>query len=105
MPALSVLLQPERVIEVDGTDREQVLRALAEAVDEPNGDVEALVAALREREALNSTGFGNAVAMPHVRLATTRKFHVVLARSRQGVDFDAIDGAPVRLFMLVVGPE
>ena len=40
MPALSVLLQPERVIEVDGTDREQVLRALAEAVDDPGCEVE-----------------------------------------------------------------
>ena len=105
MPALSVLLQPERVIEVDGTDREQVLRALAEAVDDPGCEVEALVTALRDREALSSTGFGSGVAMPHARLATTRKFHVVLARAHQGVAFDAIDGEPVRLFMLVVGPE
>ena len=105
MPALSVLLQPERVIEIEGTDREQVLRALAEAVDAPHGDVEALLTALREREALSSTGFGNGVAMPHARLASTRKFHVVLARARPGGDFDAIDGEPVRLFMLVVGPE
>lgn len=105
MAALSVLLQPERVIELDVSDRPRVLRALAEATEDPGCEVEALVQALTEREALSSTGFGGGVAMPHARLSSTRKFHVVLARTRTGVEFGAIDEQPVRLFMLVVGPE
>jgi PTS system nitrogen regulatory IIA component len=106
MPALSVLLQPDYVIELDSVDRDSVLRGLSQAAVTDGGlDATELEVALREREELSSTGFGGSVAMPHVRLPSTRRFHVVLARTHEGVEFGAIDGRPVRLFMLVVGPE
>jgi len=106
MAALSVLLRPERVLELDSVDRDDVLRELSQAaVDGGSVDADLLQGVLREREELSSTGFGGAVAMPHARLSSTRNFHVVLARTREGIEFGAIDGRPVRLFMLVVGPE
>jgi nitrogen PTS system EIIA component len=64
-----------------------------------------LLAAIKEREKLVSTGFGGGVAMPHVRLAGVRKFFTALGRTRAGIDFNAADGKPVHLLLLVVGPE
>lgn len=75
------------------------------AAEEPAVGLDALVAALLARERLASTGFGGGLAMPHVRLAGIRGHHAVLGRVRAGLPFDALDGAPVHLLLLIVGPD
>lgn len=105
MPALSLLLQPEHVIDIDSGDRDEVLRALVSVVAREAGvDADALLRAVREREALCSTGFGEGLAMPHVRFPGLRSHHVVLGRTRPGIPFEALDGQPVHLLLLVAGP-
>jgi len=106
MPSLSVTVGAEQVLDLADTDRDGVLRALVEAAARDAGvDAEALLAAVHEREALSSTGFGGGVAMPHVRFPGVKRFHTVLGRVRRGVEFAALDEQPVRLFLLIVGPE
>ena len=106
MASLYLTLTPEQVIEVDGEDRDVVLRALSHhAASRAGLDAGQLFQAVLEREQLASTGFGEGLAMPHVRLPAAREFHTVLARTRVGVEFSAIDGNPVRLLLLVIGPE
>lgn len=106
MPALSVLLRPELVFDIEAADREGALGELSARVGEvADLDTDELLRAVLEREELCSTGFGNGVAMPHVRLTAARQFHVALGRVRQGVEFGAVDGLPVQLLLLIVGPE
>ncbi len=107
MASLSLLLTPERVLDLAVTEADPALRALAAAVAGGGSglDLERLHAAILEREALASTGFGGGLAMPHVRLPEARRFELALCRARAGVPFAALDGAPVRLALLVVGPE
>lgn len=106
MASLSLLLPQERVLELDTADREAALGALVEAVARDSGlEPATLLAAVLEREALASTGFGGGLAMPHVRLPKVRRFELALGRTRAGVAFDALDGAPVHLLLLIVGPE
>ncbi len=65
----------------------------------------ALIAALREREELHSTGIGDGVAFPHARTALSGLVSrpvIVFGRHAQGIPFGAIDGRPVRLFFLLV---
>jgi len=45
------------------------------------------------------------VAIPHGRIADGAKIRGVLGISREGVDFNAADGAPVHILMLIVTPE
>jgi mannitol/fructose-specific phosphotransferase system IIA component (Ntr-type) len=52
-----------------------------------------------------STGIGFGVAIPHARSAAVRELTMVAGVSPTPVPFDAIDGEPVRLFFLIVGPE
>ncbi|HTK70462.1 MAG TPA: PTS sugar transporter subunit IIA [Candidatus Eisenbacteria bacterium] len=59
---------------------------------------------LREREALGSTGVGKGIAVPHARSTLIAERAVVVARSRKGIDFEAVDGEPVHLLFLVVAP-
>jgi nitrogen PTS system EIIA component len=75
-------------------------RAAAELKLEP-----ALVSELiLKREELGSTGTGNGIAIPHARLPELTKPYGVLARLRKGLDFAAIDDAPVDLVFLLLLP-
>lgn len=57
-----------------------------------------------EREALGSTALGRGLAVPHCKLAGLDRPWLVVGVHRQGVDFGAPDGLPVRVFMAVVSP-
>jgi PTS system nitrogen regulatory IIA component len=72
---------------------------------EPQIDSERLHEVLLEREALQSTGIGDGIAIPHGKVAGLDRLVATFARSVEGVDFESIDGQPTHhLFMLVV-PE
>jgi nitrogen PTS system EIIA component len=57
---------------------------------------------LVQREELGSTAIGDGVAIPHCKLKGVKGPLLVLGISRQGVDFDSLDGKPSYLFFLVV---
>jgi mannitol/fructose-specific phosphotransferase system IIA component (Ntr-type) len=57
-----------------------------------------------EREARGSTGIGNCVAVPHVKLDTIQQTSIVLARSQDGIEYEAIDGRPVHTVFLILAP-
>ena len=65
---------------------------------------ERILRGLREREALGSTGFGGGIAIPHCRLEGLGEFVVGLLSVPGGVDFEALDGAPVRLIVFILAP-
>lgn len=81
----------------------EMARALAKA--ESHLDADALLGVLEEREALQSTGIGEGVAIPHGKLPGLQRLIASFARSREGVDFESIDGQPTHLFFLLVVPE
>jgi len=60
--------------------------------------------ALKQREELGSTGFGNGIAIPHCRLSDAVGFTVGLVTVPEGVDFDSIDSERAFIFPFVVGP-
>ena len=59
---------------------------------------------LAEREKLGSTGIGNGVAVPHVKSGAISEVCMILGRSVQGIDYQAIDGQPVHTVFLLVVP-
>jgi len=65
-------------------------------------DDDIIFTALLKREELGSTGVGNGVALPHVRLEQVKKPFGILARLKDAIDFDAIDGQPVDLVCLLL---
>lgn len=68
--------------------------------------VDAAVAAfvLRDRERAGSTGVGGGLAIPHGKIQGLERVVGCFARSVDGVDFAAIDEAPVHLFFAVLAP-
>ena len=60
---------------------------------------------LADREALASTGVGSGVAIPHGRLSGLDRVRVGIGVHQRGVGFDAIDGRPVHIFVVVLSPD
>ena len=77
----------------------------AAAARYPELDRQRLVQALEERERLNSTALGDGVAIPHGKLPGIKRVFAAFGRSRQGLDFQSLDGKPTHLFFLLVAPE
>ncbi|MGE5175407.1 MAG: PTS sugar transporter subunit IIA [Hyphomicrobiales bacterium] len=65
---------------------------------------EAVLEVLRRREALGTTALGKGVAVPHARATLVSGRALVVARSKNGVDFEAEDGEAVQLLFLIVAP-
>ena len=64
-----------------------------------------VLTALIEREGITSTGVGNGIAVPHAKHPAIKKMTGLFARSREGVDFAAIDDKPVHLFVLLLSNQ
>ena len=61
--------------------------------------------ALLEREALASTGIGQNVAIPHVKLAGLEEPIFSLSLHPDGIEWSSLDGQPVTIFFTVLRPE
>jgi len=57
-----------------------------------------------ERERVTPTGLGSGVAIPHARIEGLRAPLVALGLSPAGIDFDAVDGAPAHVIVLLLTP-
>ena len=60
---------------------------------------------LKNRESLGSTGLGNGVAFPHGKSLAINELAVLFARSTSGVNFEALDGKPTKIFFLILAPS
>ncbi len=88
-------------------NKDQALRVLAELLS--NGvkgiTADAIEGVLREREALQSTGIGEGVAIPHGALNELEKQVAAVLTVPEGLDFDAIDDAKVNILVAVISPK
>ena len=66
---------------------------------------EECLAALKTREDQVSTGIGSGVAIPHAFSDKIEKVIAVFGRSRAGIDFEALDNAPVHYIILFIVPR
>jgi len=60
---------------------------------------------LIEREKLGSTAVGDEVAIPHTKLKSIDNIQIMIAVDHIGIECDAPDGVPVKLFFVVLTPE
>ncbi len=92
--------------DVEAKSRDGALRAITERICRVLGleDEDAVLAALREREELGSTAVGDGVAIPHGRIHGLSDIVLAVAVCRQGVDYGADDGLPVRFFFVLLSP-
>lgn len=101
------LLTPALVLTgLSAADKEAVLKTLVDAVAPLPAvrDAGALLDAVHAREAKMTTGVGSGLALPHAHTDAVTEPVAAVAVLARGVDFDALDGQPVRIVVLMAGP-
>lgn len=71
----------------------------------PQNQRDESLASLKAREEQVSTGIGSGVAIPHSFSDTLENVVTVFGRSAKGIDFEAIDNAPVHFIILFIVPR
>jgi nitrogen PTS system EIIA component len=105
---ITEMLRREFVLEdLKARNKHDVLAELANvfANGKTNVNPEAMLHVVLERERLGSTGIGDGIGIPHGKVTGLDEMVVSFGRSREGIEFDAMDGKPVHLFFLLMAPE
>ena len=107
MKVMDILARDAVILDLGVQTKREVLAEMANALAkvEPQIEADRLLEVLLEREALQSTGIGEGVAIPHGKMVGLDRLVASFARSHEGVDFDAIDGQRTHHFFLLVVPE
>ena|SRR5271156_1509653 len=105
---ITEILSPEMVVsQLHSGTKAEVLSQLGQCLCHAHSEIafDRLLAVLNERERLGSTAIGDGIAIPHGKLKGITQILGVFGRSREGIDFDSLDGSPTHLFFLLVAPE
>jgi PTS system nitrogen regulatory IIA component len=94
------------VASLESEQKLEIIEELAKLLTEDQGDLsyEEVCQVLVEREGLRSTGVGSGIAIPHAKVKGLDQLILAVGLSRQGVDFEAVDGKPVHIFMALAAP-
>ena len=94
-------------LDLQASEKQDILKELVDVLADVKdiGDKKLILKALLERESLGSTGIGQGIAIPHGKTDKVKELISVLAISKKGVNFEALDGEPVYIFFLLVAPK
>jgi nitrogen PTS system EIIA component len=91
---------------IKSQQKNDVLLEMAEIAAKAYGvDLSATLESTLERERLGGTGVSDGIAIPHARLKGLASPKAVLAVIEPGIDFDAPDGRPADIIVLLLSPE
>ena len=95
------------LLDLESRDKKRAVEELAATLKDAKEVVDfgAFLKEVFEREKLCSTGIGDGIALPHARTDAVKDFVIAFGRSGAGVEFDAIDGKPVKLIFLMGTPK
>lgn len=104
----SDLLQTDRIsIDIRADTKHAVIDEVVDLLEGNSQikDLDDVRQAVHERETLMSTGVGLGLALPHAKTRSVESSVAAFGIRRPGIDFESIDGVPVELVFLLVGPE
>jgi len=95
------------IFDLKSKDKLSVLKELIKplaakgAIDDEGKFLEVVL----KREEEFSTGIGMGVAIPHGKSSLVKKASLVFGKSKDGIDYNSMDGKPAYLFFLIAAPE
>ena len=107
MKLTDILEESSIVADLEASTKTEALELLVNAMvtSIPALDTQEMLRVLLEREELGSTGIGDGIAIPHGKSQELTTIVSGFGLSKQGIDFDSLDGKPAHLFFLLVAPE
>jgi nitrogen PTS system EIIA component len=100
-------LDPRLIAFLDIGTRDEAIKTLVNMIHQTGRlqDKYAFYEAIIEREKIVSTGIGMGAAIPHAKLHSYDEFFIAIGVLRKGLDWNSLDGSPVRLIFLIGGPD
>lgn len=94
-------------VDLESTEKDELFEEMVDMLVRAGkiADREPILAALHKREAVMTTGIGKGVAVPHVKVDHIDGVVACVGASKDGIEYDAIDGEPVYLVFLVVSAK
>jgi mannitol/fructose-specific phosphotransferase system IIA component (Ntr-type) len=108
--ALADILSAEQIIpEMRASERWPAIVELIDLLVSQNKiklpDRDSILASLKQREETMSTGIGFGIAIPHCSSDRLEEVVAAFGRSSSGIEFDALDNAPVKFVVLFIVPK
>ena len=107
MKLCDLLTEPVVAVHMPATDKGDLLHKLVDLAAKGDAvrDRKAALQAVVERERIMTTGIGHGVAIPHGKTEAVKDLVAAFAVLLEGIDFGALDGQPVRLAFILLGPK
>lgn len=104
---ISRYLDERLVMFLETSSRDEALRLLVSRLAQEGKllDEQVFLDAIAQREKIVSTAIGLGVAIPHAKLQGYRDFFIAVGIHKTGLEWNALDGCPVHLIFMIVGPS
>ena len=105
--ALSSILHPDLVkVPLEGTTKRETIDELCTLLCSSDSiqDPENFRRTVWDREGQRSTGIGEGLAIPHGKCAGVREITMAIGLPTEPIEFDSIDGRPVKMIVLLASP-
>ena len=107
MKSIAEFLTRDRVKFVTAASKTEALNAVVDLLGTSPAveDREKLRTAIFDRERTLSTGIGLGIAVPHAKIRCVNNFVVAVGVAHDGIEFNSLDGKPVKIIVMIAGPE
>ncbi|MGC5771162.1 PTS fructose transporter subunit IIABC [Paenibacillus pabuli] len=107
MRITDLMIQDTMIMDLQATTKEEAIDELIASLNRSGriNDPVLFKEMIYKREAESSTGIGGGIAMPHAKTTAVNEPTVVFAKSKKGLDFEALDDEPAHIFFMIAAPE
>jgi PTS system fructose-specific IIC component len=107
MKITELLKKDTIILDLKSSNKAEVIDELVNKLDSAGrlNDKEEYKKAILKRESDFSTGIGDGIAIPHAKTTAVKTPALAFGRSNNGLDYDALDGAPVNIFFMIAASE
>ena len=105
---ITELLTKETIaMDLSASDKNGVIDELVNQLDSAGklSDIAQFKEAIHNRESQSTTGIGEGIAIPHAKVASVTSPAIAFGKSKEGVDYQSLDGQPAHLFFMIAAPE
>ena len=105
---ITELLTKETIaMDLSASDKDGVIDELVNQLDSAGklSDIAQFKEAIHNRESQSTTGIGEGIAIPHAKVAAVTSPAIAFGKSKEGVDYQSLDGQPAHLFFMIAAPE
>nr|WP_088014678.1 PTS fructose transporter subunit IIABC [Gottfriedia acidiceleris] len=95
------------LIDLNSSSKMSVIDELIQVLDHAGklNDKQQFKEAILTREGQSTTGIGEGIAIPHAKTAAVKTPAIAFGRSKDGIDYESLDGQPAHLFFMIAASE